>query len=397
MNNPINFLRYPIFGMCLIGTIAITAQTSNPDLPPLRPETLGIVKTLPAKYPSHWILAHDATFFHMIEGRMLVLDPLAETLAQQYKGFFNIFFMGNFTQAKTRPEMYATETFYSRGSRGTRTDVLSIIDKSSLKTIDEIVLPGAKRFTGMPERYAIQLIDNERLLLVFNLNPATSVTVIDIVNRKILNEVGIPGCSLIYPTGARGFSSICSNGGLLTTELDTNGQIVSQQRLDPFFSSDTSPIFERPAIIDGTAYFPGFHSEVHPIDVSGKVAVPGKPWSLVTEKERQEGWRPGGIGLIDSDASGQFYLLMHPNGKEGSQGSGGSEVWVFKASEKKRVNRFTLKNWGLSLGVTKGDDPILVVTNGDLNIDVYKAKNGEYIRTISDFGQETPLMLFGAQ
>ena len=43
------------------------------------PEEIGRVATLPEVYPDHWVIAHDAAFFHMLEGRMLVLDATAET------------------------------------------------------------------------------------------------------------------------------------------------------------------------------------------------------------------------------------------------------------------------------------------------------------------------------
>ena len=377
-------------------------NTGNQDqqgssLPPLKPEIPGSVNTLPAEYPSHWILVHDAAFFHMLEGRMIVIDADADTQAQQYKGMFNISFMGNVAQATTRPEIYATEIFYSRGNRGKRTDVLTIIDKRSLKPSGEVVLPGDKSFRGMPERYAVTFINDEKLLLVFNLNPATSVTVIDIINRKILNEVSTPGCSLIFPTGKLGFSSICSNGAILTTQLDSAGKVRSQKRLDPFFSVADAPIFERPAIIEGIAYFPDFLGGVHPVDLNGEIANPGKPWSLVTSEEGRAGWRPSGIGIIDTDTAGNFYIIMQTHGHEGSQGEGGLEVWVVNPKTKKRLRRIELRTQGLSLCVTKDQDPLLVVTNTDMNLDVYRAKTGSYIRTITGFGQETPLMLFGAR
>jgi len=374
-----------------------SAKTPRTDLPTLTPEIPGGVNILPAHYPAHWVLVHDAAFFHMLEGRMIVIDPQADTLAGQYKGMFNISFMGNFAQATTRPEMYATEIFYPRGTRGQRTDVLTIIDKATLKPVDEVVLPGDKSFRGMPERYAVTLIDHEKLLLVFDLNPATSVTVIDIVKRKIVNEVEIPGCSLVFPTGARGFSSICSNGGVLTTRLDTAGKVVSQLRLQPFFSEADAPIFERPAIIAGVAYFPDFLGDIHPLDLNGEVAVPGSSWALVTPEERQTGWRPSGVAIIDTDTKGNFYLIMQANGHAGSQGEGGGEVWVVNAKTKQRLRRIKLRTQGLSLGVTRESKPLLVVTNTDMNLDVYQVDTGTYLRTISGFGQETPLMIFGAQ
>ena len=39
---------------------------------------------------------------------------------------------------------------------------------------------------------------------------------------------------------------------------------------------------------------------------------------------------------------------------------------------------------------------IALPEKGELNIDVYDALSGKYIKTLSDFGQETPLILFSA-
>jgi hypothetical protein len=33
----------------------------------------------------------------------------------------------------------------------------------------------------------------------------------------------VPGCPLAYPTGTRGFSSLCSSGTLLSMQLDAKG------------------------------------------------------------------------------------------------------------------------------------------------------------------------------
>ncbi len=382
--------------LCQVSPAPVLAEVRT-DLPPLQPEPTGVIAKLPEKYPLHWLFVHDGAFFHMLEGRMMVIDPLEETQPAQYKGMFNISFMGHFVQATVRPEMYVAEIFHSRGVRGVRTDVITIYDNASLDVVDEIVLPVQKIFMGLPQRYALTLIDNERLLLVFNLTPATSVTVIDIVDRQVLNEVAIPGCALAFPTGKRGFSSLCSNGGMLSMQLDAAGQVVSQQRVDAFFDVDKTPIFEHPAIIDGIAYFPGFHGEVHPVDLRGQVAVPGKPWNMVSADEQKAGWRPGGLVLIDTDAAGNFYLIMHPDGAEGTQQGGGEEVWVINPRSKKRVQRIPLQSWGLSLAVTKNAEPLIAVTNGDMDVEIYRADTGKYLRTITDFGHETPLILHGVR
>jgi len=115
--------------------------------------------------------------------------------------------------------MYVAETFRARGTRGERTDVLTIYDKRTLAPIGEVVIP-PKRASEMPLHYNLQLLDNESLALVYNFTPATSVSVVDLVNREFLTEIPIPGCSLVYPMGGRAFASLCADGSILSVTLD---------------------------------------------------------------------------------------------------------------------------------------------------------------------------------
>jgi methylamine dehydrogenase heavy chain len=381
------------------GSILASVAFAQQDKPPPLPiEPTGVVQTLPATYPPSWFLVHDAGFFHMSDGKVYVIDTAAATLAQQVKGTFNVSMIGNITQSPKRGEIYATETFHSRGSRGDRLDVLTIFDQETLAPRGELILPTGKRYMGIPQRYALLTIDNDRWLGVANFSPATSVTLVDLDTRKIIGEIPTPGCVLAYPTGKRGFSSLCADGRFLSTELAADGSVAKQTRTDSFFNSDTSPIFERPAVIGGTAYFPTIAGLVYPVDISGSVARVGEAWNLVPESERAQKWAPAGIGLIDRDDQGRFYIIMHPDAKNGSYQSGGPEVWVYDGAAKKRVQRIALKSWGLSLAVSRGENPVLMVVNpADMSLEMYNTGSGEFIRTISGFGQETPLMVHGSK
>jgi len=372
------------------------AQAATP--PPLPIEPTGIIETLPATYPPSWFLVHDAAFFHMSDGKLYIIDTAADTVAEQVKGLFNVSFIGNIKQSAKRSEIYATETFHTRGNRGDRMDVLTVFDQQTLAAKGEVMLPAGKRFTGIPQTYAMLLMNDDRWLGVANFSPATSMTLIDLDAREIIGEIPTPGCVLTYPTGKRGFSSLCADGRFLSTELAADGSVAKQTRTDVFFNSDSSPIFERTAVIGGTAYFPSIAGLVYPVDVSGPVAKVGEPWNLVPEAERAEGWAPAGIGLIDKDDQGHFYIIMHPDAKDGSYQSGGPEVWVFDGAAKKRVRRIVLQSWGLTLAVSRGENPVLMVVNPtDMSLEMYQAGTGEFIKTISNFGQETPLMVYGSK
>jgi methylamine dehydrogenase heavy chain len=366
--------------------------------PPLPIEPTGIIESLPAKYPERWFLVHDASFFSMSDGKVYVIDAGAETLGDQVKGLFNVVLMGNILQSAERSEIYAVETFHERGTRGKRIDVLTIWDQATLSPKGEVVWPKPIRFMGMPQQYAMRVLNDNRWLAVANFSPAASVTLVDLDKPEIINEIPTPGCVFTYPTGDMGFSSLCADGRFLSTELNADGSVKQQVRTEAFFDSDDTPIHERTTVIGDTAYFPSLSGLVHPVDISGPVASVGEAWHLVPEGERGEKWIPGGIDLIDSDDLGRFYILMHPDGSNDSYQGGGSEIWVYDPAKKQRVARIPLKEWGLALAVSRGKEPWVMVTNPtDMSMEVYDGLSGEFIRKITGFGQSTPLTLHGAR
>jgi len=321
-----------------------------------------------------------------------VLD-IAETVpAKRIKGMMDKNLLGNFTQARTRPELYIIESFHERGSRGRRFDILAIYDKRTLAPIKEIEWP-TTRLTALPERYSISVSNDERFLYVANFTPAASFTVVDLETHEITQTIPTPGCVLTYPMGNRAVASICSNGAMLSTVIDDAGKLVKQERGQPFFDTDKTPIFERPAIVDGIAYFPSFDGEMHMIDLRGSSAQHLGRWSLVSDAERAENWRPGGLEIIDKDDAGRVYIVMHPEGGDGSHNGGGPEVWVFDVARQQRVQRIEVPNWAISVAVTGGEDPLLVVTQGELALDIFKANDGSFVQTVSDFGNVTPLLV----
>lgn len=367
----------------LLALLLVMCGTASAEI---QPEPIGRIQTLPDPYPPHWIVAVDVAFFHMNDGKLIVLDADSDDPASRFKGMMNGTFIPVMYMAETRPEIYVLESFRARGHRGERTDVMTIYDKTTLAPIDEVVIP-AKRVSAMPTEYYLQLVDDEKLALIYNFTPATTVSVVDLEKREFLGEVPIPGCSLIYPLAGRAFASLCGDGKLLTIQLDRNGKLVSSERTEAFFDADDDPLMEKPAIIDGIAYFPTFLGNVFPVDLSGSAPVIGESWSLVEGVEG--GWRPGGIVLAQGDASGRLYVLMHPDGHDGTHKDPGSEVWVFDPQTKQRVDRIELALPAITMGLTNDDDPLLVTTNINLEVDVYNAKSGEHLRTIGNFGQET--------
>ncbi len=375
-------------------SLLVLLLAAAPALGEIQPEPLGVIQTLPETYPPHWVIAQDSAFFHMSDGKFIVLDADSDDAASRYKGMFNGAFIPQFYLPETKPEMYVIETFHSRGNRGERTDVLTIYDKTTLAPIDEVIIP-AKRVAAIPTHYYLQLVDDERIALIYNFTPGTSVSVVDLESREFLGEVPIPGCALVYPMAGRAFASLCADGSMLAVQLDENGKLAAAARTEKFFGSERDPMMEKAAIIDGVAYFPTFLGNVFPVDLNGSTPGVQEPWSLVADVE--SGWRPGGIVLAQGDASGRLYVMMHPDGYDGSHKQPGTEIWVFDPKTKQRIDRIELRVPAITMGVTHDQNPLLLTTNVDLEVDVYSAADGEHLRTIGNFGQDTVFLFHSAR
>ncbi|WP_166422599.1 amine dehydrogenase large subunit [Paraglaciecola sp. 20A4] len=344
-------------------------------------DTVPKVLTLPQEHGESWLYVQDMNFWGMTEGKVIILD--IASASHNYKGQVSTGFFGSFIPSTQRNEMYSAETYYARGTRGARTDVLSIWDNATLTVTNEIELPHKKRAQTVSEKNATQLIDDDKYLLVFNFTPATSVSVVDMLEHKVLSEIDIPGCSLIYPSGKRGFSTLCADGSMLSIQLDEKGTVASETRVPSFFNVDEDPLFEKYARITDIGYFPTFHGYMQPVDLSGAVAKPLEKWDLLTPSEREQNWRPGGWQIISGHPDGQVFILMHKDGVNGSHKDGGTEVWVYDIKQHKKVKTIPLNTHGISLEVTKGNKPLLAVTNANMMIDVYNIQNAELQRTLS--------------
>ena len=193
--------------------------------------------------------------------------------------------MGQFQPSRVRSELYTGQTIYSRRTHGERTDVLIIFDKSTLQPIDEILLP-AKRQQVVTQPNSFQLTDDERIGLVMNFTPAASVTTVDLVARKVLGEIPIPGCNFVFPTGERGFSTICADGAMVTYALDNGGSIQSSERTAPFIDIDADPIFVKNAELNGITFFPSYKGRIQPIDFNGIKPIILDDWQLVPDDLR---------------------------------------------------------------------------------------------------------------
>lgn len=361
------------------------------------PEKLGQVRLLPEAFPEHWLLVRDFGALAMsLEGRILLVDPLGESVADQFKGLMTASLHAGFAHSIKRNEFYVIETFYSRGGRtGDRTDLVTIWDQQTLTVIDEIPIP-AGRLTGIPKRTSSGLIGDDRFLAIYRFTPAQTVSIIDLDKRELVTQVALSGCALVLPNGEHSFTSICGDGSLRTSHLDTSGMLKNVSTSDVLFDPMNDPIFSTPALVNGVAYFVTFSGQVLPVNIDQDVITAGQSWPLAQNSE-EASWRPGGLSMLIEDSAGFGYVLMHPDGKEGTHDNGGSEVWVYDFANQKRLRRFELKTWALSLGTSGGGDQrFLFAMNSARKIDMYQIPSGDYVKTL-DLEVFAPLQFHGLQ
>ncbi|HJS13028.1 MAG TPA: amine dehydrogenase large subunit [Sphingopyxis sp.] len=376
----------------VFAALMISASASGAaDFPqPLPEEPVPTVAELPERYPDSWVFVHDLHFNSLPDGRAAIVDVGADN--RNLLGQIPVAQFGNIVPSTARGEIYVGETFYSRLTRGERTDVITIWDTKTLAPKDEIVLPGGKRGLFVTLRNSLQLTNGEKWALVFNFTPGSSVTVVDLDGRKILSDIDLPGCSLVYPTGQRGFTSLCADGTMTSIALDAAGKAGPAVTSAAFNDIDADPLFMTPAMVGRIGWFVSFKGTLRAIDFTGAAAKDLGGFAIPAQAGGTPEWRPGGWQVISADRAGLLYVLMNPKGAEGSHKDGGTEAWVIDPKAKTLLRRIALKNHSLSLEATQQAKPLLVASRPDGSLDVYDATSGAFVRTIASVAHDPMTM-----
>ncbi|GAC1300198.1 MAG: hypothetical protein NVS9B2_23930 [Steroidobacteraceae bacterium] len=349
----------------------------------------GEVATLAVPAPKHWVWVNDFVFPHMSDGMAYLIDGdsgrYLGTLSTGYS-------FAHVLLSRDGKLIYSPETYFARGTRGRRTDVVTLYDPGTLKVLGEIPIP-PKRSSNLPMIANQVLTDDDRFLLIYNFNPAQSVTVVDTKLRKFVREIEIPGCALVYPTGPRSFFSVCGDGSLSLVELD-DGAAAHLKRTQPVFPMTDDPVTEKAVRIGHVWYFVSFAGRIYSLQADAQQAEAGAAWWLTSEAERKAGWRPGGIQQLAVDPrKSRLYAIMHRGGVE-THKDPGKDVWVFDLASRQRVQQLTLKNLSSSIQLSNDPQPLLYSIFIDApDLDIYDAASGKLLRSVAHVGTTPTLMV----
>lgn len=390
----------------------LTGPTAAHAAPPeLAPEAVGRVNALPEQPGPHWFWLSD-----ILLHRTAVFDAdRGELLGTISSGTAGVGFVISPQFAPDHREIYLPETYYSRGVRGERTDVVTVYDARTLQPAAEIAIP-PKRAEYFPGNASSTLSDDGRFLAVFNLTPASSLSIVDVKTRQFTAEIALPGCALVFAAGPRRFFSLCANGEALVVRIDDAGHEAGVARTAAFFDGQQDPVTEK-AVRRGTQWlFVSYAGVVHPVDVGGEQLTFGATWPMMTDADRQASWRIGGAQhLAMHGPSGRLYALVH-QGKVDTHKDPGTEVWVYDIASQQRVQRIPVLNpllsfvglqgglprdgwtrWALAkvlpnpgvdrILVTQDEHPVMVVSASlPPTVTVHDAQTGAVLREVSEPG-----------
>ncbi len=410
-------VSFAVLVVALGGGLVGGAWGQSPPSPAsVAAEPWGTVTRVPAEPTAHRVWVNDRVLRHSLlfdadTGRMLGAVDSATALSARPPYL-----------APDRGELYVIETFYSRGLRGARSDQVAIYDDETLAVIDEVAIPARSADTGQGVALGA-VLDAERFLVVLNQSPASSVSVVDLRERRFVEEVVTGGCSMVYAVDAQRFGMLCGDGTALLVELDEEGRKRRTVASEPFFDVVQDPITVAGVRDGSTWYFASFEGWLYEVDFSGETPVARAPWSLFSEAEREAGWRIGGVQhLAFHRASRRLFSIVHQGGP-GSHKEPGPEIWVYDVDARKRRRQIEAPNvlvpfvrpfleiegegfaasllrWVLpspgvhTIAVTQDETPLLFARNVDLGaVGVLDARTGEHVGDLEEVGLSGPMLV----
>lgn len=342
---------------------------------------------------AHWLWVMDPMLNAMPDGRAYLIDGDAG----RFLGMLNTGY--SFVSLSLPPAydwIYAAETYYSRHTRGDRTDVVSVYDRNSLVPVQEIVIP-TKRASTIPRLSNAAITDDGRFMVVYNFTPAPSLSIVDLASRSFVHEAQIPGCAMAYPTGPRQLFSLCGDGRILVLNLDDTGTVASRFYSDVFYS------LEDPITESGTRYadrwiFASADGDAYEVTV-GADDVAVEIWPLMgAEGEPSNRWIGGMQHLAVHEAQGELYSITHP-GTQRDYEAAGDQIWVYDLKQRKQVRVLELAQPANSIVVSQDAQPLLFVLPLANELHIYDAVTGALNHTMTELGL-TPMLMatpLGAQ
>jgi len=318
----------------------------------------AFTEKLPKNTGQEWFWAYGFRMPSAVDGQAFLFDEHGERLGQLSTGFW----FNSLINAKLRNEIITTETYFSRGTRGERTDIVAIYDAQTLSPKKEIVIP-PKRMSSVKNSGLMALTDDQKFALIVNYTPAQSISIVNLELGEFVEEVETPGCSVIYGAGNRNFYAICANGSFMQIKLNKDGTVIERRRSKKLFNAVDDFLSIAASRIGNTWYFVSRQYNVYAIKMDGDTIELLNTWPLANETEREDNWTIAGLDHTAAhEASNRLYVLMH-QGESHQFEEPGTHVWVYNATTGEKLQEIELEEMSLAVKMSQSETPRLYTLN----------------------------------
>ena len=354
----------------VLATLLFGASFVRADL---TPETVSVA-TAETPQP-HWFIVMDAFgayFFDADSGEM--------------KGKVNTssLFTSTVVPDTKRGAVYVPGSFYTRLYYGERSDVVVFNDLKTLAPTGEVAVP--KKLAAIGHSGNAGLIGG-RFLGVFNMTPATSISIVDVETKKFVGEIATPGCAMIYPVGmSMSFMQICGDGWVQVVTLGADGREAKRAHSAKFFDVEKNAVFDYAVPSANGWILISVESEIFEATFANGIKV-AQTGTLLTDKDKEEKWRVGGEEPFAFNAATSTLLVLMHQGEKDTHQEDGTEIWAFDLKTGHRGYRLKPPEAVYAMNVSADADPrLLVLSTKERNGYVYNARTGRLLRTIEEVG-----------
>lgn len=334
-------------------------------------------------YDQHWVTARSGDTVYLVDaesgevGGTLIVSSFSPAIAPHMDA----------------GRIYSYDSYYTRGSYGDRTDWVVFHDSATAAPVAEVEIPARSAGIGHPGM--VGLI-NDRYVGVWNVTPATSISLVDTQNETFVGEVAMPSCSGVYPE-ASGWISVCGDGTAQYIELNQAGQETDRVSSEEFFDVFTDPVYDYSVPAADGWMFMSFEGLLRKVSLNGETLEVSDTFDINPEDDGyvdvngvrradDDNWRIGGYQpFAYHDGEALLVTLMHEGGGQETFEKPGTEVWVYNMRTGNRGYRLELGE-GVEAGrilLTPGEDPLMVLSTND-GLQIRDPRSGRLLRTVEN-------------
>lgn len=277
-----------------------------------------------------------------------------------YKGELSLGLNSQLVLSPDGKQVLAFSNYMKRYTYGPVETALQVFDVATARPLYEIIVP-SKAVEANPMSNLIARSDDGHYVYIQNATPATSVTVVDMTRKSVIDEVPLPGCYGIMPArqGLR-FATLCGTGKIKTVAFREGKHSIKESAKLFDVKKDALFIHSQRAR-NGLLVLTSFQGNLYLIDDSQDTAKLVD--ILPIARDIPGHWVPGGYQVSAYNAPHDvLFLLMHPNGREGSHKDPSQELFAYSLADHKVIARSKAPQL-TSIVVTQDEDPLIYGSN----------------------------------